>query len=87
MDNTKEIAKTYQGLGSKYSALKTIHGKSIGTLARATLVSMQHGLIEVRIPFLLGSHMPRCDFPPPALSPPPSVLTYLPNSTLYPTVP
>jgi hypothetical protein len=31
---------------------------------------MQHGWIEVRILFLLGSHMPRCESPP--LSPPQS---------------
>jgi hypothetical protein len=48
MDNTKEIAKTYQGLSSNYCALKTIHDKSIGTFVRPTLVSMQRGLFEAR---------------------------------------
>jgi hypothetical protein len=54
MDNTKEIGKTYHGLKSTYNALKPIHDKSVSTMVRATMVSMQHGLIEVRNSVLIG---------------------------------
>jgi hypothetical protein len=65
MDNTKEIAKTYQGLGSNYCALKTIHdkkywyfGSSYFGLHAARLVRGKKFRSE------LGSHLPHCDFPP-----------------------
>ncbi len=45
MDSTKEIGKTCHGLNSTYNALKPIHDKSVSTMVRATMVSMQHGLI------------------------------------------
>lgn len=84
MDNTKEIGKTCHGLNSTYNALKPIHDKSLSIMVRATMVSMQHGLMEVRNTVLIGLPFASQRFPP---LPTRSTLTHLPNSTPYPTVP